>query len=142
MMIRQAGVQDVHAIWQLNSEVLGYPYPYEATKKQLEKLLKDDHHFLLVAEMDHAVVGYVHAQDYEVLYAPKMKDILGIAVAPALQHQHIGSALLTQLAQIARQQGCESIRLVSGASRIQAHQFYEQNGYERKKEQLNFRKTL
>lgn len=101
-------------------------------------------HLLVVAEVEgkQELVGYVHAQDYEVLYASPMKDILGIAVHPDYQHQGIGSSLLAWIEQWASSQDACMIRLVSSEARVKAHAFYEANGYLREKRQLNFKKMI
>ncbi len=71
-----------------------------------------------------------------------MKNIMGIAVNKDYQHRGIGSALLRQVEQWARQTGAAGVRLVSGATRIGAHAFYHQCGYAGDKAQLNLKKMF
>ena len=92
--------------------------------------------------MDGQEVGYVHAQDYVVLYFDHMNNILGIAVAPAFRHQGIGRALLNAVEEWGKQSGACAVRLVSGMERTGAHLFYQHCGYLRSKEQLNMKKSL
>lgn len=80
MMIREAAQTDAQSIWQLNCDGMGYSFPLDSTKAILENLLQSTADKIFVAEMDGQVVGYVHANDYQVLYAPHMKNIMGIAV--------------------------------------------------------------
>lgn len=77
--------------------MLGYSYDVTETKTKLQGLLLQPNHLLLVAEVEREVVGYVRAVDYDVTYAPHMKDILGIAVFPAFQGKGIGRALLQEI---------------------------------------------
>ena len=94
--LRPARQEDAAALQRLNADVLGYDYSLSDTQEQLHRLLAMPQHLIVVAEAEgkQELVGYVHAQDYEVLYSSPMKDILGIAVHPDYQHQGIGSSLL------------------------------------------------
>lgn len=142
MMIREAVRSDAQSIWQLNCDGMGYSYPLDSTKENLESLLQSAADKIFVAEMDGSVVGYVHANDYQLLYAPHMKNIMGIAVNKNYRHRGIGSALLRQVEQWARQTGAAGVRLVSGAARTGAHAFYRQCGYSGDKAQLNLKKMF
>jgi len=64
----------------LNKNEMGYVYPAEDTKKKLEQLLNDNNHKIYVAIVADKVVGYIHANNYDVIYAPHLKNIMGIAV--------------------------------------------------------------
>ena len=92
--IRLAQPSDAAAVCRLNRECMGYDYSLRATAQKLQNSLADGRCRIFVAELDGQVVGYVHAQDYDVLYFDHMKNILGIAVDPAFRHQGIGRALL------------------------------------------------
>lgn len=87
-------------------------------------------------------MGYVHACDYELLYAPPMKNIMGIAVLKAYKRRGIGRALLEEVEVWARKTGCAGVRLVSGAAKTGAHAFYRQCGYSGNKMQLNLKKMF
>ena len=142
--LRPARQEDAAALQRLNADVLGYDCLLSDTQEQLHRLLGMPQHLIVVAEAEgkQELVGYVHAQDYEVLYSSPMKDILGIAVHPDYQHQGIGSSLLAWIEQWASSQNACMIRLVSSETRMKAHAFYEANGYLREKRQLNFKKML
>lgn len=142
IMIRQAVLADAQSIWQLNCDGMGYSFPLDSTRAILENLLQSTADKIFVAVMDGQVVGYVHANDYQLLYAPHMKNIMGIAVNKDYQHRGIGSALLRQVELWARQTGAEGVRLVSGATRTGAHAFYHQCGYTGDKAQLNLKKMF
>ena len=86
--------------------------------------------------------GYVHDLDYDLLYAPHMKNIMGIAVSSAYKRKGIGSALLQYVENWALETGASGIRLVSGATRTDAHAFYRHCGFEGNKEQINLKKMF
>lgn len=88
--IRRYHAGDEVGIWQLNTQVLGYPFAYEETAAKLALLAENPEHCILIAQLDGEVVGYIHGTDYEVLYMPSYKNILALAVAKDYQHQGIG----------------------------------------------------
>jgi len=141
-IIRPVIMSDVQAICCLNREEMGYDYPLEETEKVLKLLLDSPTDKIFVAEINGETVGYVHAQHYQVLYAPPMKNIMGIAVSSVYRREGIGAALLDRVEQWAREEGCEMVRLVSGASRTGAHEFYRRQGYGEGRTQLNFKKRI
>lgn len=140
--IREAVVSDADSIWQLNCSEMGYQYPLEDTMQNMVKLLSSNADKIFVAICDGSVVGYVHANDYDLLYAPHMKNIMGIAVSSAYKRKGIGSALLQYVENWARETRASGIRLVSGATRADAHAFYRRCGYEGNKKQINLKKMF
>ena len=140
--IRDAKVTDAEAIWKLNTEEMGYTFSLEATRGKLIKLLTDVNNRIFVAVADGMIVGYIHANGYELLFAPSMRNVLAIAVSSQYKRQGIGRALLTEVEQWAVESGSTGVRLVSGEMRTEAHEFYRSCGYESKKKQLNFKKMI
>lgn len=140
--IREAVASDATAIWRLNCSEMGYQYPLDDTAQNITKLLRSSADKIFVAVYDGSVVGYVHANDYDLLYEPHMKNIMGIAVSSEHKQQGIGRALLQQVEHWACKTGAAGIRLVSGASRTDAHEFYHRCGYSGGKKQLNLKKIF
>ncbi len=140
--IRKCTLSDAESIYMLNRDEMGYEYDIDLTAQKLAVLLQSDKDMILVAEADGIVVGYVHANDYDLLYSPHMKNIMGIAVSSEYRHRGIGRALLLKIEEWAAETGSKGVRLVSGAERKDAHNFYKSCGYTQNKEQLNFRKML
>jgi ribosomal protein S18 acetylase RimI-like enzyme len=142
IIIRECKVQDYINIVLLNKNEMGYEYPAEDTKKQLNQLLKDSNHKIYVAIVAEKVVGYIHANNYDLIYGPHLKNIMGIAVLSNFKRNGIGKMLLTEVEKWAKDTGAYGVRLVSGATRIGAHAFYISCGYEGVKEQKNFKKMF
>ena len=138
--IRECLLMDADQIYELNCSEMGYDYPKEETRQRIKDILASEHDKIYVAELDGSVVGYVHANDYNLIYAPAMKNIMGIAVSNKHKRIGIGKALLTAAEAWAKADGAKGVRLVSGASRKEAHKFYERCGYTGGKHQLNFKK--
>lgn len=142
VITRLCCIEDAAAIQKLNSEELGYSYPGDEMERKLEDLLADNKNRIYVAMIGGNIVGYVHACDYDVLYAPHMKNIMGIAVSSGCRRMGIGRALLRSVEEWAKNTGAVGIRLVSGSDRVGAHVFYHSCGYDSGKTQLNFKKYL
>lgn len=121
---------------------MGYEYPIEDTKKQLQQILNDSNHKIYVAVVADKVVGYIHANNYDLLYAPHLKNIMGIAVSSDFRKNGIGKMLLAEVEKWAKDTGAFGVRLLSGATRIGAHDFYKSCGYEGNKGQKNFKKMF
>lgn len=142
VVIRECQLGDYAQIAQINKNELGYDYPAEDTQKQLSKLLSDPKNKIYLAMVDNKLVGYIHANDYDCLYAPHFKNIMGIAVVADYQKNGIGKMLLSEIEQWAKETNACGVRLVSGASRTGAHAFYRACGYSSKKDQKNFCKIF
>ncbi|MBY4955372.1 MULTISPECIES: GNAT family N-acetyltransferase [Streptococcus] len=143
-MIRSIEYADLSAIREINAQALGYDVPLEQTEIQFERCSETNGHTILVFEDDETgqVSGYIHAQVYESLYSDTGLNILGLAVLPGHQGQGIGASLLKAVEQIAQKEGYLFIRLNSAESRLQAHLFYEKNGYHSDKMQKRFIKHI
>lgn len=140
--IRECTVSDAVDIAKLNRDEMGYNFDIEETMKKIRMLLCSEKDKILVAEANGIVIGYIHANDYDLLYAPHMKNIMGIAVSSDYRHLGVGRALLQKIEEWASETGAVSVRLVSGAERTAAHEFYRKCGYTQNKQQINFRKAL
>ena len=143
--IRQAAASDIPAMNELFRKDLSYEEcRLEIVKKQFAGL-DNSREAVFVAEAeddDGHIAGVIHVEKYNVLYFPTMANILGLAVAADYRRQGIGSALLKRAEEWARENGACSMRLNSGESRKQAHEFYRAQGYTDDKKQLRFIKEL
>lgn len=140
--IRAATVSDAQAIAVLTHEEMGYDAAPALVAMQLARCMVSPSDCVLVAEMDGAVVGFIHACDYRLLYAQPMMNIMGIAVASAHRRRGIGRALLDAVERWARASGASGVRLVSGAQRVEAHLFYRSCGYCGDRQQVNLKKLF
>ena len=73
--IRECLLMDADQIYELNCSEMGYDYPKEETRQRIKDILASEHDKIYVAELDGSVVGYVHANDYNLIYAPAMKNM-------------------------------------------------------------------
>lgn len=140
--VRECALTDCESIYLLNKNDLGYDFPLDKTAKRLEMILGSNKDKIFVAEYGGKVIGYIHACDYDVIYGPSMKNILGLAVDSHYRKLGAGKALLTAAENWAKETGSAGVRLCSGAQRKGAHEFYKKCGYICSKEQLNFKKYV
>ena len=141
MKIRQARIDDIASL-QVLSIQLGYEYPMEKMEQKLGKILDDPDHRVLVALDNANIVGYIHIERYQTFYADDLINILGIVVDTSCRGKGIGTALLHEAEQIAKELNAVGIRANSASSRIQAHEFYRKNGFSSEKDQKRFIKSV
>ncbi|WP_433944993.1 GNAT family N-acetyltransferase [Paenibacillus sp. SN-8-1] len=138
--IREIRVTDYHDIYELNQ--IFNPnlaaFSEEKVKEKIEKIIKNTKDIILVCEENNEVIGYIHGSPYELLFADPLVNVLGFVVREKVRNQGIGSMLMEQLEQRARNNGSSGIKLLSHPSRIQAHRFYERHGFIFTKDQKNF----
>lgn len=137
-LIRKVRLADAPDLRGINSNSLGYEYSADNTAANLKIILENSNNALYVAVADNRVVGYIHGCNYDVMYTPRVKNILGFAVDREYQNRGVGTALLKAMEQWAKDTGASGIRLNSGTARINAHRFYESRGYSCDKSQLRF----
>ncbi len=140
--IRKCKTTDAKTIYELNTKEMGYDYSEAKTKEKIAEILMSNKDIIYVACMDDSVIGYVHANDYDVIYAPHMKNIMGIAVSNSFKRNGVGAALLQAVEDWAQKTGAQGIRLASGSNRADAHIFYQHCGYNEDKRQLRFCKMF
>jgi len=141
MIIREAKITDAGAICRISSNDLGYKCEERFVKERLEKL-DATREAVFVAELDGAVAGYVHAEMYSLLYWEPMVNILGLAVSSDYRRKGAGKALMKQVEEWARERKIKEIRLNSGGTRKEAHEFYRAIGFDDEKVQIRFLKEM
>lgn len=144
-MIRQVKLSDVKELHRINTEELGYSYSIDKSLSQLKKILNDEKHHILglyQSDLDGQVLGYIHAELYEEIYTDTSLNVLALAVKKSNQHQGIGAELIVFLENQALHRDIHLVRLNSGMSRINAHNFYQHLGFDYVKDQKKFIKEI
>ena len=141
MEIRNATGKDATEISRISSKDLGYECEESFVKERLENL-DDSREVVFVAELGGKVAGYVHAEVYTLLYYESMANILGLAVSSSCRRKGVGRALMNRVEAWAKEKGIREIRLNSGGTRKEAHEFYRAIGFGDEKVQIRFLKTI
>lgn len=141
MNMRKADINDASVICRICTDDLGYECSEEFVSNRL-KNIDGSRETVFAAEINGTVVGYIHAEIYNTLYFASMINILGLAVSRDHRRHGVGRALITCAENWAKEQGINIVRLNSGSSRKEAHEFYRAMGYDNEKMQVRFLKNL
>ena len=129
LAVRGARVTDAEGIARLISE-LGYRTTAEQMRKRLDAILRSDDYETLVADDDGRIVGIVGTR-----IGPLYEDddsygqIMALAVATEQQRRGIGQRLIEAAESRLVGRGARVLVVNSGNHRVDAHAFYERQGY-------------
>lgn len=140
IVIRKATVEDSCNIADIIRHSMGYENSPALIQENLKRILPLETDLILIAEYNGQPAGFIHAEDYNSLYAPHLKDLMSLAVKEQYQHLKIGTQLMAQVEKWAAETGRKGVRVLSGANREGAHKFYMSLGYSLNKQQMNFTK--
>lgn len=143
-MIREISLNDIQTIHDLNTAELNGTSSVEALTHTLTRILElPDQHYIIGYELENKLVGYVHAQRFEMLYNPNtLLNVVSLVVDGNYQGKKIGSILMDSIEELAREIGVDGIRINSGNNRERAHQFYEKRGYVSNRNQKRYVKIF
>jgi GNAT superfamily N-acetyltransferase len=121
---------------------LGYPADEAAVLARIAQIAGDAHRAVLVACLDHVVVGWIDLSVEYHLQSEPAALIGGLVVAELARNHGIGRLLCKAAEDWARAQGVMRLRVRSNAIRERAHAFYLRDGYARVKTSAVFEKAL
>ena len=139
--IRRLEPGDAEAAARLSTD-LGYPATTEEIEERLTDLLAREKHEVLVAELEGAVVGWIHVQDSRLLVERPRADITGLVVDGEARRAGVGRALVEAAERWAIERGADRIRVRSNVIREDAHAFYPALGFVVAKTSTTFEKRL
>lgn len=84
---------------------------------------------VFIAQESESVLGCLGFHFTHDVYWGKTLYVDDLVVRPEARGAGIGAALLDVAKSQAKEQSCDHVRLCSGLSRIDAHRFYEDNGF-------------
>ncbi|GHT81292.1 acetyltransferase [Betaproteobacteria bacterium] len=130
--IRPATPSDFGAIYAL-IKILGHDLAFDGMRQiYLENLNHPDLHYRVAVNDAARVVGFISLSLQKHLHhAAIIGEIQELIIEPACRGQNIGQALLRHVEQIARQAGAVTVELSTNMRRLDAHRFYEREGFTR-----------
>ena len=142
MIIRDVSTDDFKDLHKL-SNLLGYNYSIYLLKENLTRIIKlKDHIIFVIENKENNVVGFAHAQIYDLIYFKRMANILGIVIENQYRRQGYGRKLMIRIEDWTRKNNCHGIRLTSNKKRNDAHIFYQKMDFISKKESKHFIKIF
>jgi GNAT superfamily N-acetyltransferase len=128
MRTRTATIEDTPALQVLIGQ-LGYPPDREVLQRRLASYLAADDLTVLVAEEAGNVIGVASGGAQRILAYDGSFELGILVVDESARGRGAGKLLLAAFEDWARGKGAKSIRLGSRDWRVDAHRFYEREGY-------------
>jgi ribosomal protein S18 acetylase RimI-like enzyme len=128
MIIRDARTSDIPAVWRLIGQLADAPDRSEL-EDRFERVLATAGHRMIVAEVDHEVVGVLHVFERPALEKPCEAVIQALVVDDARRGGGIGEALMREGEAWATSRKLGSAALYTRVDRDRARAFYERIGY-------------
>lgn len=127
--IRDARPDNINEI-RILLEQLGYPRSIDFLKKKIEAMLADNSYRIIVYELNGKAVAFMTIHYYlQIGFEGWTANIGFFAVDKNLRSEGIGRKMEEYCVQMAKEKGCTMIELFSKENRLDAHRFYERQGY-------------
>ncbi len=131
MTIERMSEKDIEDVTKL-SEQLGYPNKVSDIKARYIEI-KDlsDYSLYVARNSEGKVLGFVqvHAEALSLLEGSRA-NLGALIVDQRARGKGVGAALIKKAEEWARERGLHMMRVRTNIKRIEAHQFYEKQGYE------------
>ena len=141
MEIRKTKLEDLDSVFELLDELYENKIEYSKFTQKYKESLEDSNFYGIVAIENNKVVGVLISRVINRL--AKKKNILFIddlIVNEKCRNIGIGKLLIQTATAYAISKDCGALELTSMIQNINAHRFYENNGFE--KRQYKFKKSL
>ncbi|WNN71456.1 aminoalkylphosphonate N-acetyltransferase [Kluyvera cryocrescens] len=128
--LRHATFEDIDDVYALMCELKQAEYDRDAFYTGFAANLEDPNLHYQLALQDGNVVGMIslHLQ-FHLHHANWIGEIQELVVMPKVRSSGIGSQLLAWAEETARDQGAEMTELSTSTQRVNAHRFYQREGY-------------
>ena len=141
MEIRKMKLEDLDSVFELLNELYENKIEYSKFAQKYKESLKDSNFYGIVAIKEYKVVGVLISRVINRL--AKKKNILFIddlIINKKYRNIGIGKLLIQNANTYAISKDCGALELTSMIQNVNAHRFYENNGFEKK--QYKFKKHL
>ena len=129
LVTRPIEPRDAPAVCALIQQ-LGYERPSDEVADWIESLGKHaQSQAAFVAELANEVIGWIEISIQHRLQSAPYTLVGGLVVKEGFRNQRVGLRLCEQAETWSWQRGVSVIRVTSRSTRVDAHRFYENNGY-------------
>ena len=130
LVVRRATAADAVDMTRLIDE-LGYAVTADDVESRLAEIDAAGH-CALVAEMDGRVIGCLTTSVTLVLHRPAPVGRISLMVVDqAFRSRGVGAQMIGAAERLLADKGCQLVEVTSSLRRVDAHRFWERNGYER-----------
>ncbi len=138
---RIASINDSLEIARLSGQ-LGYNVEEDPVIERLTKILGQEDHVVIVAEIEGKLIGWIHAHGRYLIESPPYVEIGGLIVNSTYRGQKIGKILVERCEEWSKLSGFKEIRVRTNETRLETIIFYEKIGFQNTKSQKVFKKEL
>ena len=128
MIVRDAHPADSPAVHRLIGQLADAP-DEAAFRARFERVLCEDGHRIIVAEVDGKLVGVLHVFERPALEKPCEAVVQALVVDSEARSSGVGAALMREAEAWAHGRELPSASLYSRVDRTRSHAFYERLGY-------------
>lgn len=130
--LRKAKIHDSNNVYGLICQLVGFEFDKKSFEATFEKNLSHSSVNYWVIESNQSVIGFVSLHIQELLHhQKKVAEVQELCVDEKFTGMGFGKLLLDEAIQEAERQNCEIIELAASNKRVEAHRFYEREGWER-----------
>ena len=131
-IIRKTVENDIEAVYQLINELEDCIFDFDKFRSlYLKNYTHADFHYY-VAEIQNKIVGFISINfQYPLHHCGRIAEIQELIVNENYRNLKIGNALIDVAKKIAQENHCDTLELSSRFKRIDAHRFYEREGFQK-----------
>lgn len=130
LKIRKIILDDLDRVYELMNILYKGKLKYDRFKEIYKLKLQDKNSYYIVAIENDNIVGVLTSELQEKLHREKLQLFIeDLIVEESKRNNGIGSSLLENAINYAKNNNCEVVELTSYKDEIKAHKFYENNGF-------------
>jgi len=139
--VRPARKEDCSGITDLTNQ-LGYPSTLEKICEIMDLVLVHNDHQVYIAEKDDTIVGYIHLIHSMRIGSNPFIEIAAFIIDESARSIGVGSSLIHETENWASSLGLKDVRIRSNIIRQEAHNFFQNRGFQNIKTQEVFAKHI
>jgi len=124
------------------SEQLGYPISEEETARRIALIRNSENDVAYVAVDDEKVIAWIHIFYTLRIECEQYCEVGGLVTNEQYRGRGVGKILLEKAREWCKTKGCKRLVVRSNTKRIDAHQFYQKQGFREIKQQKFFELTI
>lgn len=130
IVVQEAGEDDVAATWPVMAQLRPH-LDRETYLTMVDRMRRTDGFRLAAAYNDGRIGAVAGFRVLEMLYCGRILSVDDLVTDQDSRSSGLGKAMLDWLTDEARRLGCGQIHLDSGVQRLDAHRFYEREGFQK-----------